>query len=552
MTTIRAHAICDLPEGFSVRICLVRGLRFRGIETEHSRLSRTKGILMIRIVRAVIPRVSKTGVALATVVTLVATGAAIWTAASGSAATPGTIWGTSAPTFASVDTDTSAVELGTRFTAVTGGQATDVRFYKTPENSGAHAGSLWTSTGTLLGRVAFSGETSTGWQTASFASPIKLTAGGTYVVSYHTNVGRYVATEEFTGASSTRSLRIPTSNVGVYTYAAKSTFPKSSWHSRQYWVDLTFTPISSATTPIATARTTGIPHPTFTSTTTTPYPTTTTSTPTLASTTGAAANNATTMAAPTSTTTKMSSSASRATTVGATPTLLQEFNPSWSGWPISPDGNWRVAGDWTGTGGNQLLKANASLLSSYNGQSGGYLTLTSRAGRLSGGEIQTVNGAGGKYGYYEVSMKVSVTPGVCDSFFWIGEGYGNGEIDVEFLTNESWISSADSGQVHFTVHAANGSELGYILQLGFNPSQSFHRYGFLHSPNSIVFTVDGKPAWTVPGTIDMETNIAPSGYIMMNSWTGNPNWGGGPPATDAVVVYDWVKYFAGASSIPAS
>lgn len=245
------------------------------------------------------------------------------------------------------------------------------------------------------------------------------------------------------------------------------------------------------------------------------------------------------------------SSAPPATSGGVSPTLVQEFNQSWSGWPTSPDNNWRVAGDWTGTGGNQLLKANAALVPSYAGQSGGYLTLTSRAGRLSGGEIQTMNGAGGKYGYYEVRMMVSSTPGVCDSFFWIGDGYGNGEIDVEFLTNESWISSASSGLVHFTVHAANGDELGYVVQLGFNPSKSFHRYGFLRTASSIVFTVDGRAAWSVPGSIDMVTNIASSGYIMMNSWTGNATWGGGPPLTDSVVAYDWVKYYAGATTIAA-
>lgn len=522
----------------------------------------------MRLVRDMRPWALKAGVALA-VVALSVTGVGMWTAGSANAATPDTIWGTNAPTPAIVDSETSAVELGTRFTAVVGGQASGVRFYKTPENSGAHTGSLWTSTGRLLGRVAFARETSTGWQTASFASPITLTAGGSYVVSYHGDNGRYVSTEAFRGTSSTPRLRVPTSDAGVYAYSASSTFPSSSWHSSQYWVDLTFTPTTSATRAITTAVTTESPLPTVTSTTTaavtteSPLPTVTstttaadptsaTSSPTLATTTAAAPSTATTTRTGTPKTTKMSSKASSATTVASAPTLLQEFNPSWSGWPTSPDGNWRVAGDWTGTGGNQLLKANASLVSSYNGQSGGFLTLTSRAGRLRGGEIQTVNGAGGKYGYYEVSMKVSVTPGVCDSFFWIGEGYGNGEIDVEFLTNESWISSANSGQVHFTVHAADGSQLGYIVQLGFNPSQSFHRYGFLHTPSSIVFTVDGQPAWTVPGTIDMATNIAPSGYIMMNSWTGNPNWGGGPPATDAVVAYDWVKYFAGASSIPAS
>lgn len=90
------------------------------------------------------------------------------------------------------------------------------------------------------------------------------------------------------------------------------------------------------------------------------------------------------------------------------------------------------------------------------------------------------------------------------------------------------------------------------MQLGFNPALSFHRYGFLHTPEQIVFTVDGKPAWTVPNTIDMKTNIASSGYIMMNTWTGSPKWGGGPPATDATVAYDWVKYYSGVSAIPVS
>ena len=74
---------------------------------------------------------------------------------SATAAAPGpvTLWGADAPASAVVDADANAVELGTRFTAVTDGQATGVRFYKTSENSGIHTGSLWSSTGSLLGRV---------------------------------------------------------------------------------------------------------------------------------------------------------------------------------------------------------------------------------------------------------------------------------------------------------------------------------------------------------------------------------------------------------------
>jgi len=174
------------------------------------------------------------------------------TASSANAATADTIWGTGAPTSAVVDSDSSAVELGTRFTAVTTGQATSIRFYKTPENTGTHTGSLWTSSGTLLGRVTFAGEASSGWQTAALSSPITLTAGTGYVVSYHATVGRYLATESFTGTSASPNLRIPTSNVGVYSYGTSSAFPTSSWHSSQYWVDLSFSTAQSTTTTTST------------------------------------------------------------------------------------------------------------------------------------------------------------------------------------------------------------------------------------------------------------------------------------------------------------
>ncbi|HEY5516344.1 MAG TPA: DUF4082 domain-containing protein, partial [Pengzhenrongella sp.] len=51
-----------------------------------------------------------------------------------------TIWGDEKPEGASVDTDSSSVELGTRFTASADGVAIGVRFYKTPENDGTHVG----------------------------------------------------------------------------------------------------------------------------------------------------------------------------------------------------------------------------------------------------------------------------------------------------------------------------------------------------------------------------------------------------------------------------
>ena len=38
---------------------------------------------------------------------------------------------------------------------------------------------------------------------------------------------------------------------------------------------------------------------------------------------------------------------------------------------------------------------------------------------------------------------------------------------------------------------------------------------------------------------------------MMNTWSGNASFGGGPPSQDATSVYDWVKFYPGATSIQA-
>ena len=224
-------------------------------------------------------RAPKAGLALAAAATLAVTGVVAWSATTAHAATPDTIWGTSAPAQAKVDSDTGSVELGTKFTAVVAGRATGVRFYKTQENRGTHTGSLWSSTGTLLGKVTFSSESASGWQTAAFATPVTLTAGTSYVVSYHAPYGRYLSTARYTGTSVSPNLQIPTSNVGVYAYGATSAFPTNSWKSSQYWVDLTFSAGTSATTTTSpTTSSTTTPTTSSTSTTTTPSPTTSTTT----------------------------------------------------------------------------------------------------------------------------------------------------------------------------------------------------------------------------------------------------------------------------------
>jgi len=159
-----------------------------------------------------------------------------------------TIWGTSsAPVTADAGPD-SAVELGVKFKADVSGMVTGIRFYKSSGNTGTHIGNLWTSTGTLLASATFSGETASGWQQASFSTPVAITAGTIYVASYHTNVGHYSDDQNYfasTGidAPPLHALQegVSGSN-GVFAYGAGSVFPSGGFKSSNYWVDVVFAP----------------------------------------------------------------------------------------------------------------------------------------------------------------------------------------------------------------------------------------------------------------------------------------------------------------------
>lgn len=184
-----------------------------------------------------------------------------------SAATAQTIWGTSTPAGARTAEDSSAVELGTRFRVLAPGSATGVRFYKARENTGTHVGSLWNASGQRLGAVTFTNESASGWQQAKFDSPVALTTGETYTVSYHAPNGHYTATQMFSGASTSAALGVG-ANVGVYRYSSQASFPTSTWQGSNYWVDVTFEPRSGASpAPTATPKPTSTP-------TATPAPTT--------------------------------------------------------------------------------------------------------------------------------------------------------------------------------------------------------------------------------------------------------------------------------------
>lgn len=150
------------------------------------------------------------------------------------------------PSTANVGDDTNSVELGTRFQSAVGGYVTGVTFYKGPGNTGVHTGSLWSATGTLLATGTFGSETLSGWQQLHFATPVAVTAGTTYVASYHAPNGRYSVDGGYFGAAHrSYPLVAPADGSGgangLYAYGSASAFPTNTFGSVNYWVGPVFT-----------------------------------------------------------------------------------------------------------------------------------------------------------------------------------------------------------------------------------------------------------------------------------------------------------------------
>src|SRR5207244_1202325 len=149
---------------------------------------------------------------------------------------PCTIWSSSTTPVTQSANDSAAIEVGARFRTSVSGFISAIRFYKGTANIGTHVGHLWSNAGTLLGTVTFSGESASGWQEAALPSPVAITAGTTYVASYHTDVGHYSFDPGYftIGGTDTPPLHALKDGVdgrtGLYSYGQGS-FPTNSFQS---------------------------------------------------------------------------------------------------------------------------------------------------------------------------------------------------------------------------------------------------------------------------------------------------------------------------------
>jgi Domain of unknown function (DUF4082)/Bacterial Ig-like domain/Bacterial Ig domain len=189
----------------------------------------------------------------------------VWSFTTGAAPPPPppstTIWAPTA-TPAGADPDISAVEVGTKFRSDVAGFITGIRFYKFAANGGTHTGHLWSSTGTLLATATFTGETASGWQQVSLASPLAINANTTYIVSYHAPTGRYAVNSAYFagGGVDNPPLHALANGIdggnGVYAYGASGSFPSNTFNSECYWVDVVYaTSLGPDTTPPVVAAT---------------------------------------------------------------------------------------------------------------------------------------------------------------------------------------------------------------------------------------------------------------------------------------------------------
>lgn len=137
-------------------------------------------------------------------------------------------------------------ELGVKFYSDVAGTISGLRFYKGVNNSGTHVGHLWTSSGTLLVSATFTNETASGWQQVNFAQPVSISANTVYVASYWDPNGNNASDQNYFASQYNHApLHAVAGSNGVYNYAA-SGFPTGSYASTNYWVDVVFTPGSSA------------------------------------------------------------------------------------------------------------------------------------------------------------------------------------------------------------------------------------------------------------------------------------------------------------------
>ncbi|OZJ03601.1 hypothetical protein BZG36_03696 [Bifiguratus adelaidae] len=148
------------------------------------------------------------------------------------------------------------------------------------------------------------------------------------------------------------------------------------------------------------------------------------------------------------------------------------------------------------------------------------------------------------YGSFRATMKTTMIAGTVASFYFYYDD--NAEFDVELLSYQKNPSTV-YWAIHPDIKLANGgsSNLTHaVTPLNFDPTAAFHEYRMDWVPGQVTFYVDSIMQ------ARFVTNI-PSvpGAIIFNHWTdGDPNFGYGPPMSNAILQVANTTFFFNTSS----
>ena len=154
------------------------------------------------------------------------------------------IWSAGTVPHRVADPDSARVTLGVKFSSRVAGRVSGVRFYKSSRNVGPHVGQLWGPRGRLLAKVRFARTTRSGWQTAHFSHPVRITPHRRYTASYTAPNGHYAGDTNALSFARPKVTRYLVAWQGVYAYGSR--MPTHNWQASNYYVDVVFTATTKA------------------------------------------------------------------------------------------------------------------------------------------------------------------------------------------------------------------------------------------------------------------------------------------------------------------
>ncbi|NQV14881.1 family 16 glycosylhydrolase [bacterium] len=157
-----------------------------------------------------------------------------------------------------------------------------------------------------------------------------------------------------------------------------------------------------------------------------------------------------------------------------------------------------------------------------------------------GGELRTFLTY--RYGRFEVHMQSAPHSGVVSSLFTYHELGGGGlevwnEIDIEFLGRYP-------NRVQFNTITDWSVSHEQLVNIPFNPAQSFHTYAFEWTPDYVAWFIDGAQFYSQTG--DHISELDRFQKIMMNIWQPDYiDWVGpfDPADLPVYAFYDWITYY---------